>query len=96
MGRAGHCWRAVEMPPGSRLMAFDTTTVPPGRYPMRLLTVMQDGNYPEPCTIAIDVVDSDRYHFTVFIPRILSKREEVDPWVKVATNMLSFSVVQHN
>ena len=41
---------------GGRLMAFDTTTVPPGRYPMRLLAVMQDGNYPEPCTIDIDVV----------------------------------------
>ena len=38
---------------GGHLMDFNTTTVPRGSYQMRLTVVRRDGNYPEPCIIAI-------------------------------------------
>jgi hypothetical protein len=38
---------------GGHLMDFNTTTVPRGSYQMRLTVVKRDGNYEEPCVIAI-------------------------------------------
>ena len=40
---------------GGHLMDFNTTTVPRGSYRMRLTVVKRDGNYDEPCVIAIGV-----------------------------------------
>ncbi len=37
------------------LMDFHTRTVPPGSYRLRLVVVMQDGNYPPPCVVAVTV-----------------------------------------
>lgn len=54
-----HNWTVLyrsESPVSSgELMAFNTTTVAPGRYRMRLVVVKRDGNYPQPCTIVIEV-----------------------------------------
>jgi hypothetical protein len=40
---------------GGRLMEFNTTTVKKGAYQLRLVVVKQDGNYPEPCVLAVTV-----------------------------------------
>lgn len=37
------------------LMNWDTTTVTPGDYQLRLVVVDQTGNYPEPCEIQVTV-----------------------------------------
>jgi hypothetical protein len=36
-------------------MEFNTTTVKKGEYQLRLVVVKQDGNYPEPCVLAVTV-----------------------------------------
>lgn len=38
-----------------RLMEFNTSTVSPGGYRLRLVVVKRDGNYPEPCEIEVTV-----------------------------------------
>lgn len=38
-----------------RLMEFNTSTVSPGSYRLRLVVVKQDGNYPAPCEIQVTV-----------------------------------------
>lgn len=38
---------------GGHLMDFNTTTVPRGSYRMRLTVVKRDGNYEEPCNVAV-------------------------------------------
>jgi hypothetical protein len=38
---------------GGHLMDFNTTTVPRGSYQMRLTAVKRDGNYDEPCVVAV-------------------------------------------
>jgi hypothetical protein len=40
---------------GGRLMEFNMTTVKKGEYKLRLVVVKQDGNYPEPCVLAVTV-----------------------------------------
>ena len=40
---------------GGRLMEFHTATVKKGEYKLRLVVVKQDGNYPEPCVLAVAV-----------------------------------------
>lgn len=40
---------------GGVLGAWDTATVPPGKYALRLIVVNISGNYPEPCVISLEV-----------------------------------------
>lgn len=46
-------YRSSAAAPGGTLIEFNTRTVPPGAYQIRLLAVDRTGNYPEPCVISV-------------------------------------------
>ena len=57
-GDGGGHWTVLyrsESPRQGVLMEFDTGTVQPGTYLLRLTAVDRTGNYPTPCTVQVEV-----------------------------------------
>jgi hypothetical protein len=51
-----------------QLMELDTTTIPKGPYGLRLTVVDQTGNYPEPCVVWFNTLDSSEVTIPTIAP----------------------------